>query len=430
MKIKVNILILFFLLLDNLYLPINLGFDFRLTYIVYFIYIIYAFVIKPSVIINKNFMILSALFLIISLLTSLIKGTPTVLVLKQAILIYINFLVSYIVFNSYNFDVIAVIKDYIQLIFIASIVGLIQLFSQNVGFFYGADYSYLGFEMGNYKMMPFTRIQSWFYEPSFLIYAFMPVVFIAVGRLFNLTELISLKKAMIVLLIFILSRSAIGFLGLLITIILIAVYKYSILKSPKIVISVFLFSVILSVITYKIPDIKFRIDDTLKLFFDKNVSGKDIDRINLSTYAFFSNYKVTAEAIKNNPVIGTGLGTYEYNYDMYIDKVIPESNFKKYYRINYNDANSMLFRMLAEIGLLGIFFILFLFFKKRIRHNYEKNQLQIITDYWLISNGIFVLILIRLLRQGHYTMLGFTLFLLMYFYANKKLNERVNKINE
>ncbi len=111
---------------------------------------------------------------------------------------------------------------------------------------------------------------------------------------------------------------------------------------------------------YKTPDIKFRVDDTVKLFFDKNVTGKDVDRINLSTYAFYSNYKVTKETIKHNPMFGTGLGTYEYNYDKYLKKTIPESSFRKYYKINRKDANSMFFRILSETGLFGTMLLLFL----------------------------------------------------------------------
>ncbi len=88
----------------------------------------------------------------------------------------------------------------------------------------------------------------------------------------------------------------------------------------------------------------------------------------------------------------------------------------------------MFFRLLAETGLIGTFFLIFLIFKSRIKFIYSENIPESKLIYWLINNGIFVLILLRLLRQGHYTMLGFTLFLLMYFYGNKILNERSKEI--
>lgn len=424
MKININIIILFFLLLDNFYLPINLGFDFRLNYIIYLAYIIYTFVTNKKVFINKNFITLTSLFIILSFSISIFKGSPIILVIKQTILIYISFLVSYILLNSYNFDLTRLLKDYIKLIYVASIVGLVQFISQKTGFNFGANYSYLGFEMGNYRVLPNTRIQSWFYEPSFLVYAFMPVVFIVLASFFRLTKIISLQRGIIILLVFILSKSAIGFLGLLLSLIIIISYKYSLFKTPKTIIITTILIIITSVSIYRIPEIKFRIDDTVKLFFDVTVSGKDVDKVNLSTYALFSNYKITLNSLKKNPLFGTGLGTYEYNYDKYLFSVIPKSNFRKYYKINRNDANSMFLRLLVEIGILGTVFILYLIFKNRVKLNYTKNLSDQDVNYWLISNGIFVLILIRLLRQGHYTMLGFTLFLLMYFYANKKWNER------
>lgn len=428
MRINLNITILFFLLLDNLYLPVDLGFDFRINYIIYLLYILYAIISNKKIFLNKNFIIASLFFAFFSLLIAFLKGAPIVLVIKQTVLIYISFFASYILLNAYKFDLVKIIRDYTQLIFIAAIFGLIQFISQNIGFNFGADFSYLGLDLGYYSVDSNSRIQSWFLEPSFLVYAFMPVVFISLARFFNLTYLISLKKALFIITIFCLSRSAIGFLGIILSILIIINFKYSFFKRPKVIITLLSLVLITGYFVYKIPDIKFRVNDTVKLFFDKNVTGKDVDRINLSTYAFYSNYKVTIETLKHNPILGTGLGTYEYNYDKYLDKIIPNSNFKKHYKINRKDANSMLFRFLSEMGLLGTFFLFFLIFKSRVKFIYNENIFESKLIYWLISNGIFVLILLRLLRQGHYTMLGFTLFLLMYFYTNKILNERDKEI--
>lgn len=420
-------IILFFLLLDNLYLPINLGFDFRVVYLVYLFYSVYTVLTNKKVLVNKNVITFSVLFVIVSLTTSLIKQTPITLVVKQTILIYISLLVSYILINHYKFSLQNLFKDYIKLIYFASIIGLLQLISQNIGFTYGATFNYLGFDKGYYKMLPNSRIQSWFYEPSFLVYAFMPVVFIAVCRFFKLTTIISLSRALIIVVVFLLSRSSIGYLGLLIAFIIVTTYKYSILKNPRVIGVTGVLFLLLSYSIYKIPDVKFRVDDTVKLFFDTNISGKDIDAINLSTYAFFSNYKITLKTLKNNPFIGTGLGTYEYNYDKYLTTEIPQSSYRKFYKINRSDANSMLFRLLAEVGFLGVLIFMYLLFRTRIKLSFDVKHTQQTINLWMISNSIFVLILIRLLRQGHYTMLGFTLFLLMYFYAYKQFNERVKE---
>lgn len=430
MKFQVKKLILFFLLLDNLFIPVDLGFDFRVNYIVYVIYILYAIYLNKKIYLNKNFLIGSLLLVITSLIISVIKGSPTILIFKQAVLIYVSFFVSYVLLNDYKYDILKIIKDYIDLIYLATIVGFIQLFSQFIGFKWGSDFSYLGFDMGAYKVYSNTRIQSWFYEPSFLVYAFMPVIFIVIARFFKLTSIISIKRGVLILIIFLLSRSAIGYLGLLVSIIMILNYKSSILKSPRIIVISLVLSFIASFYLYKVPDIKFRIDDTVQLFFDEKVSGKDLEKTNLSTYALYSNYKITKETFFNNPLLGTGLGTYAHNYDKYLYEVVPSNSFRKYYKVNRNDANSMLFRMLAEIGFIGTFLFIFLIFSKRCKLDYFSDSTTISkTQLWLVSNGIFVLILIRLLRQGHYTMMGFSLFLLLYYYTYKELkNLKDNEI--
>lgn len=424
MRIKVRQIILFSLLLDNLYLPLDFGFDFRVNYIVYILYILYTILTNRRVLLNKNLILGSTLFILLSIITTIIKGSPTHLVLKQTALIYTSFLVAYILINDYSFSITNFFKDYINIIYFAAIVGLIQFVSQFFYFKWGADFSYLGFNMGAYVVEPGNRIQSWFLEPSFLTYAFMPVVILIIARIFQLTKLISPLKGLIILTVFLLSKSAIGYVGLLISIMILASYKYSFLHNPRnIIIITFLFSTVAFYI-YKIPDVKFRVDDTIKLFFDKQVSGKDIDKINLSTYAFYSNYKIAKRSYLDNPLIGTGLGTYEFNYDKYLQKEIPQSNMRKYTKVNRSDANSMFLRLLSETGIIGTFLFLFLIFTLRIKDDYNKFQLQELTDLWLLNQGIFVLIIIRLLRQGHYTMMGFTVFLLIYYYIFKEFKSK------
>ena len=266
MRINLNIVILFFLLLDNLYLPVDLGFDFRVNYIIYLLYILYAIISNKKIFLNKNFIIASILFTFFSLIISFLKGSPILLVIKQSFLIYISFLVSYILLNAYKFDLVKVIRDYTQLIFIASIFGLIQLISQSIGFNFGADFSYLGLDLGYYNDDSNSRIQSWFFEPSFLVYAFMPVVFICLARFFNLTNLISLKKALFIITIFCLSRSAIGYLGIILSLLIIINFKYSFLKRPKVILVLLSFVLIIGFFLYKTPDIKFRVDVQLNFF--------------------------------------------------------------------------------------------------------------------------------------------------------------------
>ncbi len=182
---------------------------------------------------------------------------------------------------------------------------------------------------------------------------------------------------------------------------------------------------LLGIIIYNIPAVKFRVDDTYNLFSAKNVSKEEINKTNLSTYALYSNYRVTKEAFLKNPLFGTGIGTYEDNYYMYINKIIPKTPIREKYHLNDKDANSLFMRMLVEIGLIGvIIFLLFTFFN---RVNFSSNNIDQ-RFFWAFNNGIFVLIVLRLLRQGHYTSLGFIMFIMLYYFLKKEavLNERNN----
>ena len=68
---------------------------------------------------------------------------------------------------------------------------------------------------------------------------------------------------------------------------------------------------------YNIPAVKLRVDETYQLFSKEDVKPMDIARTNLSTYALYSNFKVTQAAFVENGILGSGLGTYEINYDKY-----------------------------------------------------------------------------------------------------------------
>ena len=201
-------------------------------------------------------------------------------------------------------------------------------------------------------------------------------------------------------------------------------------KKPIFLISVIVFTVIISILIYQIPMVKFRIDDTAALFFSDNVTKKNIDKTNLSTYALYSNYRVTLEVLKDYPIFGFGWGNYERIYNMYLPKALPKN---KFYRteISKNDASGLFLRIAAELGIFSLLTIIIIIFRGRLRIKCIDFKSPVHKDYWLINNGILVLIFLRFIRQGNYFMLGFALFLILYFLSNKKsLNYKFNAIKE
>ncbi|MBU3820659.1 O-antigen ligase family protein [Flavobacteriaceae bacterium XHP0103] len=329
---------------------------------------------------------------------------------------------SYFLLNSYDFRFEKIIKDYLDIVMVICFVAVFQYVSYFIRFSYGADFSYLGFDMGN--LNPKTiRVQAWFQEPSFLAYSIMPAVFISLGKIFKISDFISYKKAIAVLIVLLLSFSSIGYLGLIISLLIIIFNKYSIIKKPRIMLVLVLVFIFSSIFFYNIPDIKLRVDDTYQLFMDESITKKDIDSKNLSTYAIYSNFRVTKEVASRNLFFGTGLGTYEDNYNKHINEVIPSSTLRDNYSLNKKDANSLFLRLLSEVGLFVLSLVLSFLFLNKISYSKVSDKNKII---WLFNNGIFVLILLRLIRQGHYTMLGFLFFTLIFYYTHKFYVKRVS----
>ena len=416
---------LLFILLDNLFVPVDVSFDFRVHYILYFLFIFYYLLVQRTIRFRLTNLLSIATLIFILFLAPLIKGSGYLEFAKQISLIVFNIIFSYLLIDAYRFDLERIFIDYIQLIYFAAIVGFIQLISQIVGFKYGADYSYLGFDMQNFTMENW-KMQSWFQEPSFMAIGFAPVVFVGISRFFNLTNLISIQKAIVIITALILSQSSVGLIGLLLSFAIIITTKYSLLKSPLFIMGAFIILLSLSFGFYSFPQVKLRVDDTVGLFFNDHVSAKDIEKANLSTYSMYSNFKVTQAAFMDSPILGSGLGTYELNYFRYINDVLPKNRITEMYLLNSSDANSMFLRVSAELGLTGILLLGWFLIANRIRLNLKlQSQLQI--NYWVINSSIFVLFLIRLLRQGHYTMLGFMLFVLMYHYSKKQFEASVDE---
>ena len=131
-----------------------------------------------------------------------------------------------------------------------------------------------------------------------------------------------------------------------------------------------------------------------------------------SNYSYFRNAQVTCDVLQNNFISGNGLGSHEISYDRYTKK----SEFSEYGldELNKQDANSLFLRILSEMGIFGIIIFFVYIFKYFLRRSRDP------TNYlWIINNSIFVLIIIRLIRQGHYFSEGFFFFFWLYYFTKK-----------
>ena len=418
MKTLINQIALFFVLLDNLFLPIDLGVDFRLNYVVMGVYILYYFATHRKIAISSKNLILLIVITVVFIGISVLSAISIVHVLKQSVLISVTLVFSFLLLNSYDFNVEKLFRDYTRFILAAGIVVIVQFIGVKTNLFFLVDYSYLGLDPGRIDLNAVRgRFHAWFYEPSFMAYAFIPVVFVAVARLFGIGNMLSKRNAIFVIFILVMTRSSIGFFGLLLSILIVAFSKYTLYRKPMFIATSITLLIASASFIYTIPAVKLRVDETYQLFSKKDVKPIDIAKTNLSTYALYSNFKITQAAFSEKSTLGSGLGTYEINYDKYLYEVIPPMNWRDNYQINRQDANSLFFRILVELGLLGIFFAMYFIFRNRI--SFRSNLGVQLHNLWAINNGILVLIILRLLRQGHYTMLGFVLMLLMFYYSKK-----------
>ncbi|WP_196887007.1 O-antigen ligase family protein [Aureivirga sp. CE67] len=408
---------LFFIFFDNMYLPFDIGFDFKLIYIFMLLFIVYATSIIGRVNIKKEDLQILTFVLFFLMINLFVNISGIVLFMKQFIGISIAFIYSFLFIAVYKFDFKKIIEDYILVIKIAIIGGLLQFIFAKLGKHYLVDFSVLGFDLGNneYKKYPF-RVHSWFQEPSFLVYAITPILLIVITRFFGLHRKVSFFISVLTIFVVFLSMSSIGFISILLSVGLFLISKYSFVKKPIFLVSISIAVIIVSLFVYNLPKVKTRVDDTINILTSDQITTEQIDDLNFSSYALFSNFKVAMASFKEDPIFGCGLGNYELRYDELIDEVLPPNKFIKYkIWLNRGEANSFFFRFLTETGLIGILFYFWFLYHYRIRFpkNYQDNKELILL--WCFNNGLFILFILRLLRNGHYIHLGIEFMWIMYY---------------
>lgn len=327
--------------------------------------------------------------------------------LKIFLGVFMSYLFFYYVMQAFRLKIEDLFKWYMKGCVIMALIGAFQFVSFLVGFRYGYDFSWIlnksGFVTGgNFGI----RINSLFPEPTYLACTMAPAMFVAIYNLFRRQNIYLNKwQSVLVAVIFLLSFSGLAFAGFLIAGILLLVnfglIRYILLFVPVMLVS-------FSFMYNNVEEFRHRYDSTVEIFSTGQFKVGDTHG---SAVILYNNYHVALENFKTNFLFGTGLGSHQVAFERYsITKGIRTTGFEW----NSQDANSMALRLVSETGLFGTALFLIVFFRCYVKRHEDDPTFP--PHFWIISNAIFIMILLNLLRQGHYFLNGFPFFVWLYYY--------------
>lgn len=344
-------------------------------------------------------------------------------------LVFYRYVIEY-----YEYDTIRMFKMYMKGCFFVAVVGFVQWLGWwakiNQIYNWGRVLSLnkWGHIVGGLGI----RVNSTFSEPSGLGLSLGPACFICIYTLMKgATEFISKPKAILILIVYLLTFSSLAYLGIFLSIILLAV-NFGLVRYVLIAVPV---TIILFTVAYKqAKEFRVRVDGLTALFVDDILSkNKDksknyrirhiLEHVHGSSFVLYNSFHVAGENFKNNPLFGSGLGSHEIAFDKYnLNSILGGI-----YKFNTADANSMLLRITSELGIMGLLFTFFFIFKFYVSKSLNGDEDD---HYWLLSNALLVLILIQLFRQGNYTFTGFMFYAWMYYFNRNQYLEYKEQLSQ
>jgi hypothetical protein len=225
------------------------------------------------------------------------------------------------------------------------------------------------------------RLASLYSEPSIYISCTLPAVGYYANQYLS-RRMFGIELAVLVL-SYGLADSAAGFLGLL----LVAIFAvkdriafWQILLAP------FVLAVACISLYFASGNVQLRVNDTVRA-----IMTLDLAKTNGSTYAMLSNLYGAYRAFMDYPVFGVGIGGYQYVYERYVGAVLRTDTVT--FGLNMYDANSLYFRVPAELGIFGLVSLFgFLIICARVRGE----------RHLLLRNAILPYLLERFYHSGQY----------------------------
>jgi len=362
-----------------------------------------------SISINPNFFII-LMILTVSTAINVYLGNNTVLFMsKQVIGISAMGFAYYLLFKANNFKIDKLFKIYMRIALVVAIIGIVQELSYILRFEPGYNFNAIipkwTFRAATCGLV---RVNSIFMEPSHFAITMTPAFFVALSNIFKNKPIYlkeKWKKALIVI-SYVLTFSAVAYIGILVSIVLILL-RFR--KVKHLLLALALVPILIYTAYHCVPEVQKRTDAVVGVV----TGSKKAFDVHHSVYTFASNAFVSGKSFMESPVFGHGLGSHPISYDRFIRSGAPYGFWNKGITItNRNDASSLFLRLVSETGLFGIFAVLFFIFAFRVKKNKNKKLYE-------ISNGIFILFILQLLKQGHYFYNGLFFFVWMYYFSKK-----------
>ena len=332
----------------------------------------------------------------------------------------ISILFFYYLLRKYNFSSIKVFKIYCHACWILCLIAIVQILSFSIGFESGYNFSWLLNKWGvvHGGIIGF-RVNSILPEPTYLATSLSPAVYISIRNLIKKDIFFFSKiQSITVIIISILTTSTIGYLGIIMSIILsLDFFRFRYV----------FFAILISFGGYfiaynNVSDFSSRVNSARGLWIDEDFT---LNNTNNSSFVLYNNLHVAKKNLKCYPFFGTGLGSHETAFKKF---TLTKSLIQYDFEFNVKDGNSLFVRLCTETGLVGLIFIFIIIFNGFI---YKlDNYTEELISHKVISQAIFIFILLVLIRQGNYMLNGLPFMFLLYHFNKISYNEKINSLNE
>lgn len=309
----------------------------------------------------------------------------------------------YYVVQAYDYNVEELYRLYMKAAVIVAVIGVIQVVSYRVGFRLGYRYNYFLNKWSVAQGGLGIRLNSILSEPAYYAATMAPAFFTSLYNVLTPKPLfISKKYSIIILITYFLTYSSVAFIGIFIAIVFIllnfGIGRYALFIIPTLV--------FLTQWAYaNVQDFRDRWDSTIAIYTTDNIYTYDIHG---SSFVLYNNNHIAWENFKRNPLFGTGLGSHVVAFDKY---TLTSEDGAVQIDFNKADANSMFLRLMSETGLYGLIIVISVLIRNWIMKSGTDKR-----EIWVISNSCGLVVVLYLLRQGHYFINGLPFFMWLFYF--------------